>query len=126
MLITSHPISWNQRDRRVRADEPAGSDLAHRPDVCAVRNPVRRQLVLPPVPGEEGDLLAADLADRERRRRLAVWRLELDLLDVRQERVEPRAAEDADLSFRHSALSSPPLARRPPARTRAEGPRSAG
>jgi hypothetical protein len=46
---------------------------------------VRRQLVLAAMAGQEGDGLAADLADRERGGRRAEGRLDLDLLDVLQE-----------------------------------------
>ena len=53
-----------ERAGRVRADDPADAELLHRPDVRAVRDRVRRQLVLEPVPGQEGDATAADLADR--------------------------------------------------------------
>ena len=88
-----------ERARGVRADDPADAELPHRPDVRPVRDRVRRQLVLAAVAREERDALAADLADRERRRRLPVRRLDLDLLDVLEERVEAGAAEDADLSL---------------------------
>jgi hypothetical protein len=47
---------------------------------------VRRQLVLAAVAGQEGDGLPADLADRDRSRRGPEGRLDLDLLDVVQER----------------------------------------
>src|SRR6266550_5642699 len=92
-----------ERAGGVRADDPPYAQLAHRPNVGAVRDPVRRQLVLAPVPRQECDAGAADLADHERRRRLAVRRVELDLLDLVQERVEARAAEDPDRRLRHAA-----------------------
>ena len=58
------------------------------------------------MPRQERDPAAADLADHDRRRRLAVRRVDLDLVDDVEERVEPRAAEDADLRFRHGAAVS--------------------
>src|ERR1041385_4004684 len=91
-----------QRPRRVRADDPPHAELLHRPDVRAVRDLVRRQLVLWPVARQERDPLAADLADHERPGRLPVRGVELDLLDVLEERVEAGAPEDPDLG-RHAA-----------------------
>src|ERR671936_2381647 len=90
-----------ERPGCVWADDPPNAELLHRPDVCPVRNLVRRELVPGPVAREERDPLAADLADGERRRRLAERRLDLDLLDVLEERVEPRAPEDAYVSRGH-------------------------
>ena len=52
--------------------------------------------MLPAMTREEGDALAADLANRDWRRRLPVRRLDLDLLDILEERVEARSPEDAD------------------------------
>jgi hypothetical protein len=63
---------------------------------------VRRQLVLPPVAREKRDSAAADLADGEWRRRPSVRSIDLDLLDVFEERVEARAPKDADLSPKSS------------------------
>src|SRR5262249_45304377 len=88
-----------------RADQATDAELPHRPDVRAVRHLRRRQLVLPAVAREEGHALSAELADDERRRRFAVRRLDLDLLDVVEERVEARAAEDPDLRLRHARES---------------------
>jgi hypothetical protein len=45
---------------------------------------------------QERDVDAADVADRERCRWLSVRRLDLDLLDIIEERVEPGAPEDPD------------------------------
>ena len=82
----------------VRADDPPDAELAHRPDVRAVRDLRRRQLVLAAVPRQERDALAADVAEHDRRRRLPVRRVDLDLLDVVEELVEAAPAEDPDLS----------------------------
>ena len=49
---------------------PADAQLLHRPDVGAVRHLRRRQRVPAAVARQERDPLAADLADRDRRRRL--------------------------------------------------------
>ena len=90
-----------QRTRGAGPDDPPHAHLAHRPDVRAVGDLRRRQLVASAVPRQERDPAAADLADRERRRRLAERRVDLDLLDVLEERVEARASEDSDLRLRH-------------------------
>ena len=87
-----------QRARRARPDDPPDADLAEGPEVGAVGDPVRRQLVLRAVPRQECDLLAAELAEGDGRGRLPVRRVELDGLDALQERVEPAPAEDPDLS----------------------------
>src|SRR4029453_9420617 len=100
--------------RCIRTDDPADPELLHRPDVRAVGNRMRWQLVVQAGPREESDALPTDLTHRERRRRLAVRRLHRHLLDVFEERVEARPAEHADLSPRH-----PPPCRPPPARMRA-------
>jgi hypothetical protein len=47
---------------------------------------MRRQLVMPPVPLQERDPLAAELADDQRRRGLPERRLDLDLLGALEER----------------------------------------
>ena len=86
-----------ERSRGGRAEDPPDAELAHRPDVRAVRDRVRRELVPAAVPRAERDVPACDLADDERRRRLPVRRVDLELLDPVEERVEARAAEDADL-----------------------------
>jgi hypothetical protein len=64
---------------------------------------VRREFVLHAVARKERDARPADGADRDRRRRRPVRRLDADLLDVFQERVEPRAAEDSGLRRGHGA-----------------------
>ena len=53
----------------------------------------------PAVAGQEGHPPAADRADRDGRRRRPVGRVEGHLDGVVEERVEPRAAEDADLGL---------------------------
>ena len=89
--------------RCVRPDDPADSQFPHRPHVGAVRDAVWRQLVVHAVPWEERDALASDVADGERGRRAAVRRIDLDALHVLEERVETRAAEDADICPRGHA-----------------------
>jgi hypothetical protein len=54
--------------------------------------------VVAPVPGQEGDPQSGDLTDRDRRRGRAERRVELDLLDPVEERVEPRSPVDPDVS----------------------------
>ena len=62
----------------------------------------------PPVAGEEGDAPTLDLTDGERCGRLPVRGLDLDLLDVVEELVEPRAPEDADLGAAQADFSFVP------------------
>src|SRR3954447_5673185 len=77
-------------------DDPPHARLAHRPDVGAEVDLVRRELVLVAVARHEGNLLAVDLPHADRRRRRAVRGLEAHLLNLVEELVEARAAEDAD------------------------------
>ena len=58
---------------------------------------MRRELVLRAVPRDERDGPALDLADEQRGRRRPVRRVDLDLSNVVEERVETRPPEDADL-----------------------------
>src|SRR5213076_3401205 len=94
-LVADHELAelelTSERTRGAGADQALHPELFHRPDVGAVGDLRGRQLVLTPVARKEGDALAADLPDHEGRRRLAVGRIELDLVDVLEERVEPRA-----------------------------------
>jgi len=62
------------------------------------------------VAGEEGDAPALHLPDRDRRGRAPVRRVDLDGLDVREERVEARPAEDPDVGASQAdfPLDSPP------------------
>lgn len=55
--------------------------------------------------GKEGDVSVLDLPDDDRRRRFSVRSVDLDLLGVVEERVEPRAAEDADLRAAQAVFS---------------------
>jgi hypothetical protein len=57
---------------------------------------VGRELVLHPVPGDERHPLSLDGPDHDRRRRRPVRRLQLDLLHVVEERVEPGPSEHPD------------------------------
>ena len=111
-----------QRARGARADDAAHAELAQRPHVGAVRDAVRRQLVVAAVARQERDAHAAHVADaRCESDGGAVRRVDGDLLDVVEERVEPRAAEDADVA---RAATQIVAARRPdlgPRRHRAPG-----
>ena len=79
-----------KRARRAGADDAARAQLAHRPCIRAVWDLVRRQLVHTTMPWEKCDALPGNLADHDRRRRLPVGRLDLDLLRVVEQRVEAR------------------------------------
>jgi hypothetical protein len=65
---------------------------------------VRRELVLPPVAGQERHPHAADVADRDGRRRLAERCVHGHLVDGVDERIEPGSPEDPD---RGSAQDDP-------------------
>ena len=56
---------------------------------------MRRELVLHPVPRDERDIRALDRPDPYWSRGLAPRRVEVELLDVVEQRIEPRASEDA-------------------------------
>ena len=56
-----------------------------------------RQRVLAPVAGEERDPATGHLTDRDRRRGRPERRVDDDLLDVVEQRVEARSAVDADV-----------------------------
>src|SRR5205823_4651097 len=101
-----------ERTRCARAEDAPHAELSHRPHVRAVRDPVGRKLVARAVAGKEGDSRTADNAHDWLCRRLAVGRLDLDLLDVLEERVESRTPEDANLSPRHRASEASPSAQR--------------
>ena len=111
---------------------PAHADSAS-PTRSRGRGSVRRQLVFRGRGGAGTRRACRRPRRRERRRRLPVRRLDLDLLDVLQERVEARAAKDADLSLRHleckgscvRSPSAPPPAKVPSVeRLRAQAPAS--
>ena len=80
----------------------AHPDRAQRPQVGAVVDAVRRQVVAAAVAGQERHLPAGDLAEEERVAGGAVGSVHLDLGDVLEERVEARAADDADLCVNHA------------------------
>jgi hypothetical protein len=61
--------------------------------------------MLGPVPRDERDAPAVDLAEDRRGRRLAVRRVDLDRLGGLQERIEARATEDPDLGGGQDAFS---------------------
>src|SRR5205814_8745944 len=65
-------------------------------------DPVRRELVLVTMAGHEGHARAVDRADPDRRRGRAEGRVSAQLIEVVEELVEARAAEDAD----HGAVST--------------------
>jgi hypothetical protein len=69
---------------------------------------MRRELVLRPMPGDEGDGSPGHLANEQRRRGLTVRRLDFDLSHVVEERIEPRASEDADLGRGQADFSLEP------------------
>src|SRR5207253_3946408 len=65
------------------------------------------------MPWEKYDALPGNLADHDRRRRLPVGRLDVDLLRVVEQRVEARPSEDADLGLapHRPSRGNPRLAR---------------
>jgi hypothetical protein len=78
-----------------RGQHSLHAQLLEGPEVGAVVDGRRRQRVLRAVAGQERDLLPLYGADRDRRRRLAVRGVDLDLTDVVEQPVEAGAAEDA-------------------------------
>ncbi len=66
---------------------------------------MRWELVLPSMPGEEGDAPAPHLAHSHRGRRVSVGRVDLDLAHTLEERVKPRSPEDADLGGGQAVFS---------------------
>ena len=75
----------------------ADADGAQRPEVGPVVDPVRREAVALPVPGDEGDPPALDLADHDVVARVAERGGHPHPLGVVEELVEARAADDADV-----------------------------
>ena len=72
-LVADHEVARLhgrlQRAARVRAEHAGHAELLHGPDVRPVGDPVRRELVLHAVAGDEGHRPAADVADRPAARR---------------------------------------------------------
>ena len=96
-----------KRAGRGRGDDALDAQLLERPEVRAVGDLVRRVLVAcDRAAGGTRRARPLDLADDERRRRLAVRRVDLDLFDVVEERVEPRAPEYADRRATPPCVSS--------------------
>ena len=89
--VTLERAGGARRDHRLHAER------AHRPDVGAVVDQVGRDRVAPAVARQERDAATADRGQEERVGRRAVRRVDLDLADVVEQRVEPRTAEHADL-----------------------------
>jgi hypothetical protein len=58
---------------------------------------MRRELMLEAVPRDESDGPVRHLPDRDRSRGLAPRRVDVEIPDVVEERVEPGSSEDADL-----------------------------
>ncbi len=82
---------------RAGREDLAYADLAQRPEVRPVRNPVRRKTVIAAVAGQERDTAATDLGDRDRVRRRPVRRVDDVLRRPVEQRVEPRSTDDADI-----------------------------
>ena len=92
-----------QRTDRARTEHGSHTECPHRPQVRPLGDARRRDRVAVPVTGDEGDAPVAR-ACRSRSER-SVHRTACrssHLLDVVEERVEARPAEDADLCFGHS------------------------
>ena len=90
-----------------RRDDPRHAQLFHGPQVGAVVDGGRRQGVPGAMPRQERDLLAVDLPDRDPIARPAVRGLDLEVLDVLQQAVEPGAPENPN-PRRHRRLPSLP------------------
>ena len=86
-----------QRSDGARGEHLAHADGPQRPEVGAVVDPVRREAVVAPVPGDERDAPARDVADHDVVAGFAERVLDLDALGVLEELVEPGPADDADV-----------------------------
>jgi hypothetical protein len=86
-----------ERSDSARPEDALHARFLHRPQVRSVVDAVRRELVLAAVPRDERYGPPRHITDQERRRRGAVRRLDLDLSNVIEERVEAGSPEDADL-----------------------------
>src|SRR5215469_10911097 len=89
-------VSAGQRADGARRQHLADTERAQGPQVGPVRDPVRREPVIPAVPGQERHLPASDLADHDRVAGRAERGLDLDLVAGAQQLVETRPAYDAD------------------------------
>ena len=85
-----------ERSAGARAEDPGHAQLAHRPDVGPVVDPVRRQLVFVAVARHEGHARALDLADAHVRGRRPVRGRDRDFLHVVEEAIEAGAPEHAN------------------------------
>ena len=95
-----------ERSGGARRDDGLDAERAHRPDVRPVVDLVRRDRVAPAVARQERDAALADRSQEERVGRRAVRRVDLDLADVVEQRVEARTAEHADLRQVHHGRAS--------------------
>ena len=99
-LIADHELAGLhaglERADRARPEDPLHPELLHRPEVGPVVDHVRGELVLHAVAGKEGHPSPLHRPDGDRPGRLAVRRVDLEVLDVVEERIEPRATEDSD------------------------------
>ena len=87
-----------QRARSAGRDDARDADRAQSPEVRAIGNAVRRELVPQSVPRQEGGRHTPDRRNRDRCRRRPVGRLGLGRALRLEQLVEPGAADDADHS----------------------------
>src|SRR5436190_21876821 len=121
-LIEDHKVTevviHPERAAHPGADDAAHSELLHRPDICPVGDLRRRQLPMLAATRQERDALPVEVPDRDRRGRLPIRRVELDLRPTFERVSFPAHADDADLGFRHirrepTPPPEPPLELRP-------------
>ena len=89
-----------ERTDRARSDHAMHADRVHDPHVRPVWDPMRGELVVASVAGDERDRAAVDGTDRDRARRRPVRGGDLDDLGIIEEIVESGATEHAPLGLR--------------------------
>ena len=90
-------VFWFQGTDGAGGEHLSNTDRAQGPEVGAVVDSVWGEAMALPVPGEEGHTPTFDLADQQVVAGLTERGADGDALGVSEERVEPRAADDADL-----------------------------
>jgi len=91
------PDLASQRTDGTGCEDLTDTDRTQRPEVCPVVHPVWREPMLPTVPRDERHPAPMDLADHEVVTRRTERRGDAQPLRVRQELIEARATDDADV-----------------------------
>src|SRR5262245_27615738 len=101
-LVRDHEAArtegWPKTTDGARREDLAYADAAQRPQVRAVRDPVRREAVIGAVPRQERDLATGYVGDRDRVGRFAVRSVHPELDRTVQQGVETRTADHRNVS----------------------------